>query len=411
MERFYYKARAMGGGWARGRLGARDVQAARDQLMLQGCWDIELRPVRSVWSRGFKLPTLRRLRISFKRGVALPHQLSCVQRLAALLDSGLPLLQALELLQRQAPSARLKDKLGQLKAHIRDGHPFSMALSQVQPFLDALAIHMVRAAEAQGALPEALNALVVLWRKRLAYRRQLQSLLLYPAIVALMGFCVLGFLALWVLPRFEAVFTSSLSGFELPWLTRCVLSLPGHSWALVSLFLSIGGLVGLCVWAPRHWGLLERVLLCLPKGKISLQDHVMARLGSSLGALLAAGVPILQSLSLSAELLPPYRYKAALAQVRQHIQNGKPLSASLKATQCFPEALIHITEVGEASGRLPELLQALAQDASGALHARLTRALGLLEPAVLLCVAALIGTLALALFLPITHMLQNSMAL
>lgn len=395
-QRFSYKARDLNDQASRGVVVATDAASAQEQLFLKGCRLIELKLLAPSGRGAF-----------FKKTVKKELQFSFIQRLAALLNSGFPLLQALDLLQSQTPSRALREKISELKAHVREGHPLSAALLQVQPFLDALSIHMLRAAEARGSLPETLFAIEGLWRKRRATVRQLQSTLTYPCILLFMGVCVMGFLSLWVLPRFKAVFASSLGSTQLPGLTRFVLQLPEYGWLFIAGFLLFCGLLVFLFLSPARWGLGLRALGMLPTGAQALQDHIVTRLGYTLGGLLGAGVPILQSLSLSAELLPAYRYRPGLLKVREAIQNGNGLSEALQRARCFPKALIDIVEVGEASGRIPELLELLAQDASHALDARLHRLLTFLEPAVLLFLAVFVGGLALALFLPITQWVQQ----
>ncbi len=384
-----------------GTLRAVTQAEALQQLHIQGFVEVQW-----VFRKTFNWKALSK-RFSFR--VALKERIDLVQRLGVLLQSGLPLLEALRLLQRQTTPKRLRYLLEALQTQVRAGQAFSEGLMRVEPFFGSLGIAMIQAAEARGALAEALLALAQLWRKQLSQVRTLQSLLVYPCVVLSLGLAVLSFLSLWVLPRFEAVFASSLGNVPLPTLTRWVLAFPKNAPLLgllsAALLLFI---VWLLRFSPKHWAVAPRLGRCLPGLRAALEDRMLARLGSSLGALLGAGVPILKGISLTAQQLPAYPYRPALLQVSTQIKNGNRLSLGLKQTRCFPEALIHISEVGEATGRLPEMLQLLGQDAAESFDSKVTRAVQLLEPALLLLLALLVLILALALVLPMSRLLEGA---
>jgi type IV pilus assembly protein PilC len=366
----------------------------------------EVEPARGSARGAARWPGARWLRPAWRR-----ERLHFTRQAAALLRAGVPLITALELMARQDHPAGWREVLDRLAEALRNGRSFSMALGEEAGVFDQRDLSMVRAGEVSGRLDHCLDRLAALQEKAEKLQRRVQAATMYPAVVGVVAVGIIVALMVFVIPRFEAVFAGLLQGQSLPALTRAVIGVArffqDHG---VAAFLAGGGLVMAVGLARRTpWGRVawDRARLRLPVvGDLCLKAAI-ARFARTLGALLSSGVPILSALDIAQATAGNEWVAAALRGARDRVEAGEPLSAPLLAAGLFPPLMTGLIQVGEETGGLPEMLDHVADAYDTEVDRAADTFTALLEPALIVGMAGAVGTVVVALFLPIISVIQT----
>lgn len=322
--------------------------------------------------------------------------------IAALLRAGIGLVETLGILAERQPRETLRARLGAVHDRLAQGQRLSAALEADPALLPLFFIASVRAAETTGQLPEALERFVAYQSRVDALKGRLSQSLLYPAVVVAVGALVVLFLMLYVVPRFASVFADLR--VELPWGSRMLL-------AAGSFVDANGGLIAaalvLCVVSlvvafanSRARAALQHVLLDLPGVRGPHRVYRLAIFYRNLGMLLQGGVPLPAALRMSAPTLGEALSGRAEA-VREALLQGVSPAAALDAEGLTTVESRRMLQVGERSGRLPEMLESIA-DFHDAEVARAVERFGrLFEPLVMVLLGVVIGTVVVLLYMPI----------
>lgn len=345
-----------------------------------------------------------------KAQISLSDLSDFTENLSFLLEAGLPLVEALSIIKNQSKRGILKGVLTFLINRINNGFSFSSSLSYCPKIFDPIYINLVKAGENSGKLQSNLYYLSTHFKKLKTTQKTIQSACLYPSIVLSVAFMVMAFVILWIVPRFELLFQQNLNMGQLPSFTRILLNLSysirSHIGFCVLSFL----LIVLCVWycfkkfissgTSKYflkWPIIGELLI-----KINL-----ARFTYCFAMLLKSGLETLDALILSRNTLNLNIFKIAFQKIEKQIQQGVILSAAIKRQNIFPQSLYTLIEIGEKSGDLSKVLEAFSrmnQEQSEDLLKKLTT---LIEPILIILLAIIIGSIILALFLPMLHFMQN----
>jgi type II secretory pathway component PulF len=373
VSRFRFEAARPDGEVVRGVLTASSVTAALDEVAARRLLPLEVIEL--------PLPPGRRLP---KRDLAV-----LFRGLATLVRAGVPLDRAL----RTAEAGALPDMVTRLRDAVRQGKSLSRALAE-EPGAPAVAVGLVRAGEDAGldfALEEAAKQL----EREADLAAQLRSALTYPAILLLVGLGTIGVLILTVLPRFIALLGDA--GSALPTATRVLLDLSAGVRAWWHGFLAAGLVTGVLGWRWLASIAGQEALLRLPAvGSLRL-GLATARSAKALGALLATGVPALRALEVAADAAGDLAVGARLRRVMDRVRTGSGLAAALTAERAMDPQVLELAQVGDESGRLPELLSHGATLAEARATRALQQAVKLVEPLMILLLGALVAFVALAL--------------
>ena len=353
--------------------------------------------------RRFALPDLSRLRYK-RRAHANPHELlTLTQSLAALLKAGLTADRALQIGASLAPRPASRVLAERLLQSVRAGKTLSDSLIISGQRLPPYFVSMVDAGEVGGSLPETLARLADLIGRQTRMRDRVHSALIYPTLLAGVVLVTLVVLLVFVLPRFELLFSETEA--PLPWSTRMVLSL-GHFvadywWAAL---LGVGALgVIFVTWVKSvggrfqfdRWLARTRLTLGLPAALDT------ARLLRTVGSLCKNGLPLPMALRVSRGTLGNHYLLEALGNVMREVQAGEPFSVAFAHAGCFPAVAVQLARVGEETGQLDELLQSAAGVLEEEAHRMLERLLSLVVPLLTIgmgmVVAALIGSVLIGL--------------
>lgn len=409
METFSFRGVEAASGRPRaGRIEAVSRAAAVERLAAQGVRLTGLGPVRGRggWLGGRWSGVSRR-----PRSASLEERVRLTRQLGLLLAAGLPLLAALELLARQERRPSRRSGLEALVATVRDGIPLSQGLARGSGGFDALSVSLVRAGEAAGTLDATLLRLARVLEASARLRARVLTALAYPALVAVVASAVVTALLLFVVPRFEQLFVAQFPGRTLPGLTRAVLALSraavdhGPRLIMVAPLAALG-----TVWFGRRaarWTFWRRWLERVPVfGRVGSGVWV-ARWSRTLGVLLGSGVPILEALALARDAAGVEDgRRAALQAAEVRVAAGSPLSEALAGGGPVPETLLALLEVGEATGRLPETLERAADLYDEEVDRAVTALTAMVEPCLIVVLAVGVGTVVIALFLPMIDLIR-----
>lgn len=333
------------------------------------------------------------------------------RRLAMLVRAGMPLVRSLEVLGRQEPQPLLRAAISDLVASIRAGGTFSDGLQRHPRIFDRLYVNMVRAGESGGVLEAVLTRMAQFQEKSVQVRSRIKAAMTYPLIIVLVATAIVAALMIIVVPRFEEIFMSTLKGQALPGLTQAVLAvgsfLQDHALLTAGLVASVYlGLHWLAGTGPgRRW--VDRWQLRLPVVGDLLLKAAVGRFTRTFGTLLASGVPILQALTITRETSGNTHIAAALATVHDRVKEGDDVAGPLRATGVFPDMVASMIEVGEETGALPEMLTRIADSYDEEVDNAVTALTSLVEPLMIVVMALMVGTIVIALFLPIVRIVQG----
>ena len=325
------------------------------------------------------------------------------RRLSTLLEAGIPLLQALEMMTFHEEKLTLQqEQWKSVKEYVEAGSDLSEALSLLHPSPNSFVLSMIRAGEYTGTLGKVLSEVADELDQEHAYQKKIKSALSYPLFLFCAVFVVLYVLSVWVLPMYEKLFISM--GAELPFLTRvifaCGRKLPVVLWSGLGLITS--GLLVMRLTSPELWiKRLERSLGHFPLlGKVyRLRDLV--QFTRILERLLSAGIPLLEALRLTVGTLRSPEMLELTNQLVLSVRQGNRMAPMLRASQVFPKEGAEMIAVAEETGQLDRMLHYVMQIFRSELEEKLDRLTRMIEPALILAVAGLIGLVAAGVMLPI----------
>src|SRR3989338_6456464 len=330
--------------------------------------------------------------------------LAFTQQLATLFEAGLPLDRALAILEELAVNRRLKAIVGDLLVSVRGGASLSEALGKHHPRpFSRLYINMVRAGEKGGVLEVTLRRLAEFLEARGAFTAAVVSALAYPAVIFAVGIGAVLFLMTFVIPRFATIFADLGQAIPLP--TRILLAVSAafqaYWWA--GLLAGLAGVLAWRVWTSSPEGRLawDRFLLGLPVlGRLSLKVET-ARFARTLGTMLKSGVPVMGALAVVGDTMTNQALGRAVSRLAAGARGGGTLAAGLQEEAPSPPLAIHMVRVGEETGRLEEMLLKVADTFETDVRTEMKRALGLLEPAIILGMGVLVAFIVVAMLLAI----------
>ena len=333
------------------------------------------------------------------------------RQLSTLISAGLPLLRSLRTLSKQEKNANLKKIMGVLAESVEGGTTFSEALAQHPKAFNKLYVNMVKAGELGGVLEIVLTRLAEFAEKSQRIRGKVTSAMVYPAVVLVIAVGIVTFLMLFIVPKFEAIFKDMLGGRPLPAITQIIMDL---SRFIQGNFLLIAGVLVVAVvglrFALRLPGIAAAVdsyKLKLPLFGDMLTKTSVARFSRTLGTLVSSGVPILQALQITRDTAGNERVSAAIESIHDNVKEGESMVAPMEASQIFPPMVVSMVQVGEETGQLPDMLTKVADVFEEEVDTAVAGLTSLLEPVMIVLLALIVGTIVVALFLPLITIIQD----
>ncbi|MBU0716522.1 MAG: type II secretion system F family protein [Verrucomicrobia bacterium] len=351
------------------------------------------------------LPKFLRRRVKRKQLATFTRQL------ATLIDARVPLLRALQILQKQEQSTGLREIIGELCEAVEGGSTFTEALSQHPKVFDRLFINMVKAGEIGGVLQVTLNRLTEFVEKAEKIKTRVKGAMIYPIVVLVMALGITGVLMVLIIPKFTEIFKELLAGKEMPAITQFVIAVSN---TLVNRFpVVIGGIVAAVVLVKlvgrTRFGRyqLDKLMLGAPIfGALTMRVSV-SRFARTLGTLLSSGVQILQALTIVRETAGNEVIARAVQTVHDSIKEGETMAAPLEASRVFPSMVVSMIAVGEETGRLPDMLVKIADTYDTEVDAAVDGLTSIIEPVLIIFLAVVVGTIVIAMFMPLVSIISN----
>jgi type IV pilus assembly protein PilC len=372
----------------------RSEAEVRERLSAQGMLVISVKP-RGAFSRGM-------FSLRPRRKVKLAPFVVFNQQIVTLVRAGLPILQALDLLVKQQKDDFFQSLLLNVRERVKAGELLSEAFENQKVFPKIYTTTLL-AGEKSGNLEEVLSRYVHFQRLALTFRKKLMASLIYPALLVIGVVLMLAFLITFVVPRFADLY-SQLDA-KLPAMTQFMLDLGVGAQkhflpALIAVFVII---FLLWQWLRSGAGAsqIDRVRLALPLlGNIWLKYQV-SMFTRMMSTLLAGGLPLVTALETAGASIQSRSVAQAIGTVAQAVREGQPLARSLNETGKFPPLSVEMIEVGESTGALPQMLASVAEFYEEDVETALSAALSLIEPAILIVMAIIVGMVLISLYLPI----------
>jgi type IV pilus assembly protein PilC len=394
MSTFVFKAMDLTGAKATGEVDADSKQVVADQLKARGLIVIEISAKHA--SRELKLPFANRVKTS---------DLTIMTRqLSTMVSSGMTILRALYVLESQTEAEGLAAIIVDVRKDVEAGLPLSDALERHPKAFSPIFVAMVRAGETGGVLEEALLRVADQLEKDEALRRQIKSAMVYPTVVLTFAVLVLLGLVTFIVPVFVGIFKQF--GGDLPVMTQFTVALSNlvkaYWWLLFAGF--IGTMVGFKKWRRSDSGrpIWDAFRLRLPMkiGDI-VQKVALARWSRTLSALVAAGVPLLAALDITAKTAGNHVVEKAMSDVIESVKRGGTIAAPLKEASVFPGMVTQMVAVGEETGAMDTMLSKIADFYEDEVDAAVKALTSILEPVMIVVIGAIVGFIVISMYLPL----------
>jgi len=333
------------------------------------------------------------------------------RQLATLIDSGLPLLRSLNVLAKQERDKVLKSTINKVADSVQSGSTFSDALALHPRIFNELFVNMVKAGEVGGVLELVLNRLSEFQEKASKIKNKIVAAMVYPGIVMTMAVGIMGFLLVFIVPKFETIFHDLLGDKPLPPVTRFVIGASDfaqhHGLVLLGIVIAA---VALYKFAGRTRGgrfAIDTFKLRMPLFGNLNRKTAISRFARTLGTLVTSGVPILQALNITRDTAGNASIAAAISRVHDSVKEGESIVQPLEASRTFPPMVVSMVDVGEETGKLPEMLLKIADVYDDEVDNAVAALTSMLEPIMIVFLAVIVGTIVLALFTPLISIITG----
>lgn len=383
---------------AAGEMVSGETQAAsRAELMLS------LRKKRVTMTSAKEKSKGMGLSLSRTRGVSTKDLAVFTRQFSTMINSGLPLVQCLDILSKQAEKDHFRQLISQTMRDVEAGSTLADALSRHPAVYSDLYVNMVEAGEAGGVLDVILARLASYLEKMDSLKRKIKSAMMYPSVVLVVTIAATIFMLVFIIPTFAKMYSDF--GGELPGPTRFVMALSGFvrtKWWLLA-----GAAFGFYLAVKRYYNTeggrvaVDKMLLRIPVlGPVLLKASI-ARFTRTLGTLVSSGVPILEGLEITAKAAGNTMVKAAVMKTRTSISSGQTIAGPLRDSEVFPPMVVQMISVGEETGALDEMLTKIADFYDDEVDSAVDAMTSVIEPIMIVMMGGVVGGMVVAMYLPI----------
>ncbi len=395
MPKFNWEAKSKAGSVQKGVMEASSATVVEAQLKRYGFTGITIKEEKK--RRELSIPGFGGKKIQTKDLVVFTRQF------ATMIDSGLPLVQCLDILASQQVNKTFKDILYKVKEDVESGSTFADALGKHPKAFDDLYVNLVAAGEVGGILDTILNRLAAYIEKAMKLKKRVKGAMVYPTTIMAVAVIVVGVILVFVIPTFAKLFADF--GGELPAPTRIVIGISNFITRYIILI--IGAIIAINVGIGRYYAtqkgrrVIDQFALRIPVVGPLIRKVSVAKFTRTLGTMISSGVPIMDGLEIVAKTSGNKIVEEAIFKVRQAISEGKTMAEPLAASGVFPPMVVQMISVGEATGAMDAMLNKIADfyddevdDAVGALTS-------MMEPLLMVFLGTTVGGLVIAMYLPI----------
>jgi type IV pilus assembly protein PilC len=396
MPKFNWEARTKSGGAQKGVMEAASAAIVEAQLKKFGFSNISIAEVAKGTS--FKLPSFGKSgKVQTKELVVFTRQF------ATMIDSGLPLVQCLEILSGQQENKTFKDILYKVKESVEGGSTFADALAKHPRAFDQLFVNLVAAGEVGGILDTILQRLAAYIEKAMKLKKQIKGAMIYPLTILSIAVIVVGVILIFVIPTFAKMFADF--GGDLPGPTKLVIALSNflvrYSIAIIIVIWGIGFAIKKYYSTPGGRKKIDRMALNAPIAGPLIRKVAVAKFTRTLGTMVSSGVPIMDGLEIVAKTAGNKIIEEAIYNVRKAISEGKTMAEPLASCGVFPPMVVQMIAVGEATGAMDTMLNKIADFYDDEVDDAVSAMTAMMEPLLMVFLGTTVGGLVIAMYLPI----------
>jgi type IV pilus assembly protein PilC len=402
MTSFQFEYRESGGRIAVGTIQAESLSEATGQLRSQGLFLLNVAPLGAAGKS-----VMERMRsVSFEMGPSLKDILSFTNQLAVMIKAGISIREAIDGIGRQTKNPKLRTMIGRIKSDVESGQPFSTALGRYPKVFSPLYVNMVRASELSGSFGQMLDRISTYLGQQVETRSMVRGAMVYPCILAVMAVSVVVFMLTWVLPKFTVLFQGKEALLPKP--TKALLAisefLQSYWHATIGgIVLLLGGFIYI-IHSPRGRIWWDKTKLRIPLFKKMYRALYITRGLHTMAELVSAGVPMLETLAITADVSGNAIYRRMWMFVHQSVKQGQKIAQPLGKQNLLPGNVVQMISAGEESGRLGEVMLDVAEYYARELKNTIKAVTAMLEPLMIVLMGVVVGFIAMSMILPIFKM-------
>lgn len=424
MPTYTYDALDASGKSRKGTIEAQNSAEAVAQIKSQGLYPSEIRETKVKTKGASGAPGADDGRKKKKAGgFSMPGKVSSknltnfTRQLSTLQDAGLPLLRSLQILEEQAKPGKLKNCLLGVCEEVEGGSSLSEAMAKYPAAFNTLYSKMVAAGEVGGVLDIILQRLAEFMEKAQRLKRKIRGAMIYPIVVVFIAILIVTFIMIFIIPQFEKIFTEF--GVKLPaltvWLTETSKWMAGTlpNQKVPGALFAVLGIPGAIIF----WKLIrmsrpgravtDQGMMYLPIFGDIIRKTTIARFTRTLGTLISAGVPILEAIGITRDTCGNYVYEKALNKVHDSIQQGESFAEPLRQAKVCDSIVVNMIDVGEETGDLDAMLMKIADNYDEEVDVKVDSLTKLIEPLMVVVLGGIVGTIVVAMFLPLVAMIET----
>ncbi len=338
------------------------------------------------------------------RGITDKDLVVFTRQFATMIDAGLPLVQALEILSSQVENKTLAKTIAQVKVDVEAGSTYADALRKHPRVFSELYVNMVAAGESGGIMDTILNRLAAYIEKAMKLKKQVRGAMIYPAVVTAIAILVIAVIMIYVVPTFTQMFAQL--GGTLPMPTRIVVAMSDFMSGIGGIVV-LGAIIALAIFivqirrTEKGQYITDKILLQLPVFGVLLKKTAIAKFTRTLGTLVSSGVPILDGLDITAKTSGNKVIEKAIYAVRTDVSEGKTVAEPLMKAKVFPPMVNHMIAVGESTGALDSMLNKIAEFYDDEVDAAVSNLTSMIEPILMVFLGGSVGFIVISMYLPI----------
>jgi len=346
----------------------------------------------------------------FLQGGVKAKQLTAFTRqMSTLVNAGLPLMRALRVLQRQEKNPALRDAVSAMAENIESGSTFAEALAAHPKIFDRLLVNMVKAGEVGGVLDVVLARLAEFQEKAEKIKGKVKSAMTYPIVVLVMAVSILMFLMTYIVPKFADIFGDLMGGKGMPMITQFVMNASDalvHRFPVVLITLvALVVIIKQLAKTDKGRNALAQFKLHAPVFGTLISKNSISRFTRTLGTLMSAGVPVLQALNIVKETVGNEVIAKSVTTIHDAVKEGENMAPPIASSKVFPPMVVSMVEVGEETGALPDMLMKIADSYDDDVDNAVAAMTSIIEPLLIIFLAVIVGTIVIALFMPLVSII------
>ncbi|GAB4157413.1 MAG: type II secretion system F family protein [Candidatus Dojkabacteria bacterium] len=400
MKDFNYEARTKEGAIYKGKIKAKDVNDAVSMLQSK-----DLIVINAQEDTGFSVERLNQINIG---GVPMKDRVVFMRHLATMISAGLPISQALDILQSQAANPKFKRVLYEVYSDVQGGLSLAKAFKKNDSVFDEITISLIEAGEESGHLMEVLQRTATELENKKKLQEKIRSAFTYPIIISVVVVVVVAILVTVLVPAMKEIYDQFNS--DLPWVTQFMVDVSdfilGFWWLILIIVLT--GIIGIKMYIDTEEGKknLHKLLLKMPIFGELITKIQITQFTRVLSLLLKSGLSIVESLRLTAQALSNIHFKNAIMETKEEVEKGVPMATPLARSEYFPLIVSQMVAVGEESGAIDMVLDKMSEYYNSEVEVMTSNLTTLLEPLILIVMGGVIAFVAFAVYMPMFSLVE-----